>query len=77
MYDHALYCISGHIFFSKNIFYHTITKLFLKTSLIQYKNFAYFTRSYFCMSGINQNRILHQTNAAKFLACKHVQFVSL
>ena len=31
---------------------------------------AYFTRFYFCMSGINQKRISHQTVAAKFwLTC--------
>ena len=53
MYDHTLYHISGHIFFSK---------------IIQHKNLAYFTRFYFCMSGINQKRISHQTVAAKFLA---------
>ena len=29
---------------------------------------AYFTRFYFCMSGINQKRISHQTVAAKCLA---------
>ena len=68
MYDHTLNHISGHIFFSKKIFYHTVTKLFLKTSLIQYENLAYFTRFYFCMSGITQKRISHQTVAAKFLA---------
>ena len=29
---------------------------------------AYFTRFYFCMSGINQKMISHQTVAGKFLA---------
>ena len=69
MYDHTLYRISGHIFFSKN------TRLFLKTFLIQHKNLAYFTRFYFCISGINQKRISHQTVAAKFLAYMYTLYL--